>query len=280
MSEENQSVDELICEAQDALFENDFDRAVRLGESALQRAPRDADAHEVIVCAHSARGAFAEQHAAVMRWYRTVSASRLSVKLRKYAIESAFLAADREALVSQIQLILALNVTDADGDTSAWLNSLGATAALLCAEAGEGELASQLRARLTSNSDEDALLVRLVDAWLLGRVERDVDSACTLLRQLAGDARHGAAELAYIAAWAETLRLLLSGASDGVAFAEELLAQNVGAGTSLRIAMAVGTNDREAVTTLVQKQRDGMLGNVMPVVRRRLVQASAALAAT
>lgn len=267
------SIDELICEAQDALFESDFDRAIRTGELALQRAPRDADAHEVVVSAHAARGAFGEQHAAVTRWFRSTGPSRMSAKLRKYAVEAAFLVGDREALATQIQLLLGLS---ADNESAGALNSVCGTAALMCAELDESDLAARLRARMTSDSDEDTFMARLVDAWLLGRVDRDVDSACTLLRQLADDSRDVFG--AYFATSAESLRLLLSGATDGTAYAEELLSAAVGASMTLAVAVAVASGNKEAVTTLAERQRSGTLGNVMPVVRRRLMQAAAAAA--
>jgi hypothetical protein len=265
------SIDELICDAQDALFENDFDRAIRSGELALQRAPRDADAHEVIVSAHAARGAFAEQHAAVTRWIRSTGSARMSVKLRKYAIEAAFLAAERDALAAHIQLLLAANAND---DNASGLQSLYGAAALMCAENDEGDLAAQLRARMTSDSEEEAFLVRLVDAWLLGRVDRDVDSACTLLRQLADDSRLVFGAL--FATWAEALRVLLNGVLESVSEAEEL--RNNGASMTLAVAGMVVSGNRELLTAVMERQRNGTLGNVMPVVRRRMFQAAAAAA--
>lgn len=257
-------LDETLAEAQDALFENDFDRAVRLGELVLQSAPREHDAHDVVVSAHAARGAFGPQHAAVQRWCTAVGARAVTVSLRKHAIESAFLTGDRAALAAHAQSLL---LVDTANGSARWFNTVCASAALLCGDVRETALASELQSRLTAESDEDVLLSRLVAAWLAG--VDDATTARQLLRELALDTRDSP-HFGYIAAWAEALRLLL-GASD-TAFAEELLARNIAASLSLQVAVALAERDGARLDALRRRHRElGSFGNVLPILRRRLV---------
>lgn len=266
---ESESVDELLADAQDALFENDVERAVAVAEQVLRVAPRENDAHEVIVMAHAARGAVQLQHAAVLRWCQSCAAKRggLPVKVRKHALESAFLVGDRAALSELVRELIAVHSTS--GSDARWTNTLCCTAALMCADVGEVELAEQLQARLTSESEEDALLQRLVIARLTGVT--DQGTARNVLRQIAQEARD-VRELQYVAAWAESLRLLLGAAdADDVAFADELLASNISGSLSLQVAVALAKSDSAQLEALRTRHRaQASFGNVLPILRRRL----------
>jgi len=268
---ESESVDELLADAQDSLFENDVERAVAVAEQVLRVAPREHDAHEVIVMAHAARGAVELQHAAVLRWCQSCAAKRggLPVKVRKHALESAFLVGDRAALSELVRELIAVHSTS--GSDVRWTNTLCCTAALMCADVGEVELAEQLQARLTSESEEDALLQRLVIARLTGVT--DQGTARNVLRQIAQEARD-VRELQYVAAWAESLRMLLGAAADAddVAFADELLASNISGSLSLQVAVALAKSDSAQLEALRTRHRaQASFGNVLPILRRRLL---------
>jgi hypothetical protein len=266
-------VDELVADAQDALFENDLDRAVSVAEQVLRTAPRENDAHEVVVLAHAARGAFEQQRAAVQRWCHT-KGSNLPLKLQKHALESAFLVDDRGALTDLARSLIAVrSVSESD---ERWFSTLCVSAALMCADCGEVELAQLLQERLgASGSAEDALLQSLVIAWLTGVTDRG--TADKLLRALADDSRSDR-ELAYVAAWAESMRLLLAerdsddtDAAD-VTFAEELIASNISGALTLQAAVALASGDVARIDQLrARHESQGSFGNVHPLVRRRIV---------
>lgn len=47
----NEEIDDLITQAQDALFENDLNEVIKLSKAVLQVSPKENEAHELIVFA-------------------------------------------------------------------------------------------------------------------------------------------------------------------------------------------------------------------------------------